>query len=254
MGFPLDIGYTYIPHPAKADIGGEDAFTISYRSMDGSFLIGVSDGVGSWLSKRGISAGPFANDLMLHSEEVFSEGVDSPMLILEAAYEMTDNVGSATAILGVLNPKTWGYRVEIVYLGDSSFLVIRDGNVMLQPVEQEVGFNRPFQLGKLAGGLTYAQEPSDAEKFGFNMGEGGLIIFGTDGLFDNLFEADILEIVYADPNAHAADIAHTLASAAIERGGSADSSPFEVNSEAHGHTHKGGKIDDTTVIVVKKER
>ena len=254
MGFPLDIGYAYLPHPEKADIGGEDAFAVSYRSMDATYLIGVSDGVGSWLSKRGISAGPFANDLMMHSERVFYGGITSAMEILEDAYEMTDNVGSATAILGVLNPKSWGYQVEIVYLGDSSFLVIGDGNVVLEPVEQEVAFNRPFQLGKLAGGLTYAQEPSDAEKFGFNMEEDELIIFGTDGLFDNLFEADILKIVYEDPDAHAADIAHTLASAAIERGGSADTSPFEVNSEEHGYAHKGGKIDDTTVIVGKKER
>ena len=254
MGFPLDIGYAYLPHPEKADIGGEDAFAVSYRSMDATYLIGVSDGVGSWLSKRGISAGPFANDLMMHSERVFYGGITSAMEILEDAYEMTDNVGSATAILGVLNPKSWGYRVEIVYLGDSSFLVIRDGNIVLQPVEQEVAFNRPFQLGKLAGGLTYAQEPSDAEKFGFNMGEDELIIFGTDGLFDNLFESDILKIVYEDPDARSSEIAHTLASAAIERGGSADTSPFEVNSEKHGYAHKGGKIDDTTVIVVKKER
>ena len=254
MGFPLDIGYAYFPHPAKADIGGEDAFAVSYRSMDGTFLIGVSDGVGSWLSKRGISAGPFANDLMMHSEKVFYGGITSPMEILEDAYEMTDNVGSATAILGVLNPKSWGYRVEIVYLGDSSFLVIRNGNVVLEPVEQEVAFNRPFQLGKLAGGLTYAQEPSEAEKFDFNMEADDLIIFGTDGLFDNLFEADILKIVYEDPDADAADIANTLAAVAIERGESEDTSPFEVNSEKHGYAHIGGKIDDTTVIVAKKER
>ena len=254
MSFTLDIGYAYLPHPEKAEFGGEDAFAVSYRSVDATYLIGVSDGVGSWLSKRGISAGPFANDLMMHSEKGFSRGMSNPMLILEDAYEMTDNVGSATAILGVLNPKSWGYRVEIVYLGDSSFLVIRDGNVVLQPTEQEVAFNRPFQLGKLAGGLTYAQEPSDAEKFGFNFEVDDLIIFGTDGLFDNLFEAEILEIIHESVREKASVIAEELALAATEKGESADATPFEKSSKEHGYAHKGGKTDDTTVIVVKKER
>ncbi len=253
MTFPLDIGYAYIPHPDKAHFGGEDAFSISYRSLDSTYMVAVSDGVGSWLPNRGISAGPFAADLMLHSEKSFIEGEDDALNILTDAYEATDQIGSATAIIGVLKPHSWGYKAELIYLGDSSFFVVTDGNMTLQPTEQEVEFNRPFQLGKIAGGLNYAQEPSDGEKFDFNLEFDDMLVLGSDGLFDNLFEDEIMSIISGMKNEAAAHIAESLAVAATDKGRSSDSTPFERTSQAAGYSHTGGKTDDTTIIVVKAE-
>lgn len=253
MTFPLDIGYAYIPHPDKAHFGGEDAFAVSYRSLDSTYMVAVSDGVGSWLSKRGVSAGPFAADLMLNSEKVFTDGEDDALAILTDAYEATDQIGSATAIIGVLKPHSWGYRVDLIYLGDSSFFVVTDGNMTLQPTEQEIEFNRPFSLGKLAGGLSYAQEPSEGEKFGFNLEFDDMLVLGTDGLFDNLFDDEILSILSETKNKPASHIAEILAIAATDRGESLDKTPFEKSSEVAGYLHKGGKTDDTTIIVVKPE-
>jgi len=254
MTFPLDIGYAYIPHPEKAHFGGEDAFAVSYRSLDSTYMVAISDGVGSWLSKRGVSAGPFAADLMLNSEKVFIEGEDNALTILTNAYQDTDQIGSATAIIGVLKPHSWGYRADVIYLGDSSFFLVSDGNMTLQPTEQEIEFNRPFSLGKLAGGLMYAQEPSEGEKFAFNLEYEDMLVFGTDGLFDNLFDEEIMNIITGMPTAGASEIAQTLAVAATEKGESLDSTPFEKGSKAAGYSHKGGKTDDTTIIVVKAQR
>ncbi len=253
MTYPLDIGYAYIPHPDKAHFGGEDAFTVSYRSLDSTYMVAVSDGVGSWLSKRGVSAGPFAADLMMNSEKSFNDGEDDALNILTDAYEATDQIGSATAIIGVLKPRSWGYKVDLIYLGDSSFFVVTDGNMTLQPTEQEIEFNRPFQLGKLAGGLVYAQEPDEGEKFGFNLEYEDMLVLGTDGLFDNLFEDEIMSIISSMENESAANIAEGLAVAAMEKGESLDATPFEKTSRDAGYSHKGGKTDDTTIIVVKAE-
>jgi len=253
MTYPLDIGYAYIPHPDKAHFGGEDAFAVSYRSLDSTYMVAVSDGVGSWLSKRGVSAGPFAADLMLHSEKIFTEGEDDALNILTDAYEATDQIGSATAIIGVLKPHSWGYEVDMIYLGDSSFFVVTDGNITLQPTEQEIEFNRPFQLGKLAGGLTYAQEPDEGEKFGFNLEFEDMLVLGTDGLFDNLFDDEIMSIISSMRKAPASHIAESLAIAATDKGESSQRTPFEKTSHEAGYSHKGGKTDDTTIIVVKAE-
>ena len=251
MTFPLDIGYAYIPHPDKAHFGGEDAFAVSYRSLDSTYMVAVSDGVGSWLSKRGVSAGPFAADLMLNSEKVFTDGEDDALTILTDAYEATDQIGSATAIIGVLKPRSWGYRVELIYLGDSSFFVVTDGNMTLQPTEQEIEFNRPFCLGKMAGGVIYAQEPKDGEKFVINLEGEDMLVLGTDGLFDNLFDDEIMNIINSMGNATASDIAETLVIAATEKGESLEPTPFERTSREAGYEHKGGKTDDTAIIVVK---
>ena len=251
MTFPLDIGYAYIPHPEKAIFGGEDAFAVSYRSLDSTYMVAVSDGVGSWLSKRGVSAGPFAADLMYHAEQVFNEGEDNPLTILQDSFDRTDHIGAATAIIGVLNPKSWGYKVEMIYLGDSSFFVVTDGNMTHQPTEQEIDFNRPFCLGKMAGGVIYAQEPKDGEKFVINLEGEDMLVLGTDGLFDNLFDDEIMNIINSMGNATASDIAETLVIAATEKGESLEPTPFERTSQEAGYEHKGGKTDDTAIIVVK---
>ena len=141
----------------------------------------------------------------------------------------------------------------MIYLGDSSFFVVTDGNMTLQPTEQEVEFNNPLQLGKLAGGLVYAQEPDEGEKFGFNLEYEDMLVLGTDGLFDNLFEDEIMSIISSMENESAANIAEGLAVAAMEKGESLDATPFEKSSRDAGYSHKGGKTDDTTIIVVKAE-
>ena len=143
--------------------------------------------------------------------------------------------------------------MDLIYLGDSSFFVVSDGNMTLQPTEQEIEFNRPFQLGKLAGGLVYAQEPHEGEKFGFNLEYEDMLVLGTDGLFDNLFENEIMDIITGMEGEPASHIAESLAIAAMDKGESMESTPFEKTSREAGYSHKGGKTDDTTIIVVKAE-
>jgi protein phosphatase PTC7 len=257
MTYRLDIGYTYYPHPKKASFGGEDAFAVAHNSFSDRYMIAIADGVGSWLDRRGVSAGDFARELTYHADRKFldTDGEVDSMELAKDSFHATDQIGSTTLILGVLNPEEWGFMADIYYLGDSNFFVFRDGNIIQQPDEQEVEWNRPFQLGKLPGGIIYAQEPKDGERYEFPLEADDILVFATDGLFDNLWEDDILFLLNSMDlmKTTSQDISKVLADAAMERWESSESTPFEESSRAKGYDHTGGKTDDTTVIVIKRE-
>ena len=69
-----------------------------------------------------------------------------PVYILEMAYSKVEAVGSATALIGVLN----GPELTITNLGDSGFLVVRFKNgepyCPYKSKEQQHSFNVPYQL------------------------------------------------------------------------------------------------------------
>ena len=111
-------------------------------------------------------------------------------------------------------------------LGDSGFLLIRfdtltnEPYVLIRSKEQQHGFNTPYQLTRLPNqkdvdnlklwnkrkeleNLKKAMKerkfcedtPEDSDLYQLRVREGDLLILGTDGLFDNLFEEEILQIV-----------------------------------------------------------
>lgn len=57
----LNSGAAMLPHPDKADKGGEDAFVVCSDGV----TVGVADGVGGW-AEQGIDAGEYARTLMEH--------------------------------------------------------------------------------------------------------------------------------------------------------------------------------------------
>lgn len=86
------------------------------------------------------------------------------------------------------------------------------------------------------------------------MHDGDVVIMATDGLFDNLYDPDILACLETSTagssNMDQTQVANCLATKAEKL--SFDKkykSPFEVNAKAVGRKHPGGKKDDITVIV-----
>jgi protein phosphatase PTC7 len=138
-----------IPHPAKKDSGGEDAYFVGtleptsevFDETTGRFreqfgpkdvlALGVADGVGSWFEK-GISAKLYSQELMRAAHQAAQisyakeERVD-PSEVLHAAWSTVlqkEIVGSSTACVIALDPH--GADLHAVNLGDSGFLIIRD--------------------------------------------------------------------------------------------------------------------------------
>lgn len=246
-----------IPHPSKAHRGGEDSFFIS---LPGLSAIGVADGVGGW-ANQGINPKAFADDLMTFTYEAIAGGEKNPMKALDEGYGKVEQVGSCTAVVGIMDASGSFHAANI---GDSGFMIIREGKVIFRTEEQQHGFNFPYQLGKVEGkGGQYlphgGDRPSDSDVYQIALKENDIIIMGSDGLFDNLWDDDTLRCVveneedgpkivasilaeYAHAEAKRDDIWTPFAQRAFEAG---DRNITMDNID----TWLGGKMDDITVVV-----
>ena len=295
----LHTGAMCIPGPGKAV--AEDAHFVSHQAWehqaaDFATFLGVADGVGSW-AMRGVDPAAFAGRLMQAVQEAVSRasgvGVDppSPIDLLMQAWQSTlaeRVVGSSTALVASLD-HTYN-QFATANLGDSGALVLRlvddpatlgsmqlgregadehDWEVVFRTGQQLHGFNQPFQLGfddEAPSGEICFDRPEAADVARTPVQSGDIIILASDGLFDNMHEAELLDVVQAWHNARAApedsvpaqprpsDSVQALASqlASKAQALSMDSdrdSPFAVLAKDNDilWSH-GGRMDDITVL------
>ncbi|KAI7824236.1 phosphatase 2C-like domain-containing protein [Kickxella alabastrina] len=256
-----------------ATSAGEDAF---FHRPD---ALGIADGVGGWAGVKDADPSLFARRLMHHvnlevqryeniDDEMFSHYYDAtPVDILRRAYEFTlDEMetlavrGSSTACVVVLR----GDELRVANLGDCGLTVVRQGDMVYRTEEQQHSFNFPYQLGTEA----HSDTPSDAQVFRLKIQKGDIIIVGSDGVFDNLFDEDILDEVnqhlpplmraeapskFSLPQFHIDPRAISLAIAKRAKLVSEDTryseSPFQMRAMQEGLYYQGGKRDDITVVV-----
>lgn len=247
----MQSGASMLPHPEKAHRGGEDAFFISEPPL----AVGVADGVGGW-AEIGVDAGAYARLLMLHAKEeaealLGGGGGDagaplSPQTVLERAYYRTNVQGSSTVCILALN----GSTLCASNLGDSGFVIVRDGSPAFQSPQQQHNFNFPYQLGSADGGAS--DHPQSAMRFELTVRAGDIVITGSDGLWDNVFAEEASTIVSRcraqgdGPEA----AAHTLCRYARMRATDPKyHSPFSYSAIQAGYVFLGGKLDDITVLV-----
>jgi len=242
--FKLESQIYMIPHPSKVDKGGEDAF---FETSD-SKSIGVADGVGGW-QMHGVDPSIYAKSLMNDCKFAYEElGMKTPLEMLSYAYENAKTInGSSTACIEVLS----GNILQFAYLGDSGFLLVRNSKILYRFKEQLHSFNYPFQLGTASTNV-----PSDATRISIEVMEGDVIVTGTDGLFDNLYDQEIVEIVNMHthsppPHIKNQNMAEVIAKTAQMKSHSLHVTPFRSAAYDLGliDTPNGGKLDDITVIV-----
>lgn len=235
-------GSCYLPHPAKEETGGEDAHFICGDEQ----VIGVADGVGGW-ADVGVDAGEFARELMSHSfravQEEPTHAID-PARVLEKAHSSTKAKGSSTACIIALTSKA----IHAVNLGDSGFMVVRDGCTIFQSPVQQHGFNFTYQL---ESGNT-GDLPSSGQVFTIPAAPGDVIVAGTDGLFDNLYNNEVTAVVVHALRAGLGPQVTAQKIAALARQRAQDrnrQTPFSTAAQDAGFRYYGGKLDDITVIV-----
>ncbi|KAJ2021696.1 hypothetical protein IWW57_004821 [Coemansia sp. S610] len=199
-GSGKDVAAIDPPEEEMATSAGEDAF---FHRTD---ALGIADGVGGWAGVKDADPSLFARRLMHHvsleiqryediDDEMFSHYYDAaPVDILRRAYEFTLGEmealamrGSSTACVVILR----GDELRVANLGDCGLTVVRQGDMVYRTEEQQHSFNYPYQLGTEA----HSDRPSDAQVFRLKIQKGDVIIVGSDGVFDNLFDEDILEEV-----------------------------------------------------------
>jgi protein phosphatase PTC7 len=186
----LVAGVRFEPHPAKKMSGGEDS---NFIDPDGRG-VGVADGVGGWRD-RGINPAHFARSLMSKVQQnITTTPLDRPLdprVLLDKAHQAVKYLGSSTAVVAVLDHGL----LRVVNVGDSGLLVIRDEKLILRTDPLIHEFNFPFQLG---GPGAARDTVASADYFELPLLPKDIILLATDGLFDNLFDERIVQLVTAD--------------------------------------------------------
>lgn len=144
--------------------------------------------------------------------------------MLSAGYNSAATFGSATAL--VVGIDTKGKELGVANLGDSGMRQLRfrhasragsTVSVVHRTREQQHMFNCPYQLTRLpqaedfdrllSEGKTalvqavqnmrpsHQDQPADADTYGCRLREGDLLILGTDGLFDNIHDDELCQLL-----------------------------------------------------------
>ncbi|KAK4217667.1 phosphatase 2C-like domain-containing protein [Rhypophila decipiens] len=196
---------------------GQDAFFVSRLGASnpgcGEVALGVADGVGGWMDS-GVDPADFSHalcDYMAaaayeHSPSGTGNGLTARQ-VMQKGYEAvchdrTIKAGGSTAVVALLREKG---MLEVANLGDSGFIILRLNGVHAASEPQIHAFNTPFQLSVVPqsmllraaafGGAQLMDEPRDAEVSRLQLKHGDVLVVATDGLWDNLFNQDILRIV-----------------------------------------------------------
>eukprot|EP00468_Gymnochlora_sp_CCMP2014_P010331 CAMPEP_0167757786 /NCGR_PEP_ID=MMETSP0110_2-20121227/10114_1 /TAXON_ID=629695 /ORGANISM="Gymnochlora sp., Strain CCMP2014" /LENGTH=479 /DNA_ID=CAMNT_0007644005 /DNA_START=44 /DNA_END=1483 /DNA_ORIENTATION=+ len=236
------------------------------ESLEKVSAIGISDGVGGW-RESGVDPGEFSRQLMYVAGEALiltpddenpSPGL-SPKDAMKFAQKTTVIPGTATASILSIDENTW--MLNAANVGDSGFLVIRKGKVLVKSDSQLYEFNMPYQLGNLEIEPS-ANTANDAQLYNVQLQPDDLIILATDGLFDNVSIRRIqrmAEEFMSDGNKTPQQFAKELNDVAFIISRDEDAkTPFakEVSKQvipgwrrSLGKKLSGGKRDDITVVV-----
>ncbi|CAN1161696.1 Probable protein phosphatase 2C 26 [Linum perenne] len=231
------VGTHLIPHPSKVDTllnlnlldvvsfvadmifsqvekGGEDAFFIS--SYNGG-VCAIADGVSGW-AKKNVDPSLFSRELMANAsclvqdEEVALAA--ELIVILEFSLEKHMLLPHQSAQLPC---KVFCYIVamlerngtlKVANVGDCGLKLIRGGQIIFSTSPQEHYFDCPYQLSSETIGQTYL----DAMISNVEVMEGDTIVMGSDGLFDNVFDHEIVSTIAQHKNVN--DTAKVLANLA----------------------------------------
>jgi protein phosphatase PTC7 len=207
-------------HPKKAQGGQKDADATLVSPM----LVGVADGV-SQIEEFGIDASELPNELLDAVEELAvsqllpdkisrpGEAYKGPINMLKNAYESTESLGSTTILLAVMDnsSKIHGKlhpMIAVLSIGDCEILILRRQEGRLEQVfhteMQRIGGHAqsPLQLARVDDSV----DPNFDESIAIEViergsavhcvsaYEGDIVVLGSDGVFDNLFVEEIVQI------------------------------------------------------------
>ena len=242
----LDMAMQVKPHPEKVSWGGEDAVFTNGRSF------GVFDGVSGAVKERGKKLySKSVADSMKKSSSKSSWTVGEIKECMNDAKSLADNegTGATTAVVGSIGEDN---VLRALNLGDSVCLVVRDGAVAARTREIVHYFDCPYQLA-----LDSPDRPKDGTTLETDIYPGDIIIAGSDGVFDNLGDADILELVTSNYKAKSSVIAKKICDTSRRVSLDFDAvTPYARAARGRSgyaayQSGRGGKVDDISCVVVK---
>mmetsp|Transcript_126746 Transcript_126746/g.370422 ORF Transcript_126746/g.370422 Transcript_126746/m.370422 type:complete len:411 (-) Transcript_126746:58-1290(-) len=274
-------------HPAKVKMGYKDADA----TLTSPMLLGVCDGV-SQLEEFHMDPSLLPNELLKTCEELAMlqlmpdmqtsphDAYRGPISLLKEAYEATESFGSTTVLLAALDNGTKIHgklhpMIAVLSIGDCELLMLRRTNGRQSDLEavfhtemQRIDFNvqTPLQLARVDGRIDEDFDESIAleviEKGSavhcVSAYEGDILVLGSDGVFDNLFLDEIVEICNmilrpskkADFTPSSPALLHQVAQK-IVKDSHAKSACGAGGQFLDTPIGKGGKVDDTSVVVAE---
>lgn len=267
-------------HPSRDIQGKRDADV----TLATPVLLGICDGV-SQIEDLGLDSSELPRELLQSCENLAasqlmhkssSDAYQGPISLLKEAYEDTSSLGSTSVLLAVMDNTTQIHgkfhpMVGVVTLGDCELVMLRRTNGLQHPLQvilhtekQRIGGNKqtPLQLARMDSETDpdFEEEAAlDAIERGTGLhcmstNEGDVLIMGSDGIFDNLFLQEVIDICnqFLQPgqtnlfSPASADKLEELARCLVQTahsksGGRAYATPVGV----------GGKADDTSVVVAE---
>lgn len=232
-----------LPHPAKVRWGGEDAVFVKGRTF------GVFDGVSGAEKLDGV---PLYSKTMADEMKKLvkdNEALSIPELtkrMLQCA-EIADQIatGASTAVVASIGED--GY-LRALNVGDSTCIIIRNGKMVAKTREISHYFECPYQLS-----VDSPDRPRDGTKLNIELMRGDLILMGSDGIFDNLSDDQVVEIAIKEKQLQT--IAKRVSE--LSRKVSLDekaATPYAKMAKRYGDPDYkdglGGKVDDVSCIVV----
>lgn len=238
------------PHFQKIKKGGEDAAHLSQN------MLAVADGVGGW-AESGVDPANFSKRLCKNIDELVAaneqEFIESPKQLLVQAVAGNNEIGSSTCVIASLDKTRPTLRT--CNLGDSGYMLLRKSGLDLIEVfkskEQQHSFNFPFQIG------TGGDDPAKGDEKTHTLEDRDILVVASDGLFDNLFNVKIIDLVrpfIRDQNdiMDPALVAEMIAKEAEKYSHNQNyTSPFAKGAREQFYDYRGGKPDDVTVIVAQ---
>lgn len=213
-------------HPQKAVLGHRDADATVVSPM----LLGCADGV-SQIEEFGIDASKLPRELLDACEEQamnllvpdqtgqISGAYQGPIPLLREAFKNTRSLGSTTVCLSVLDNSTRIHgklhpMMAIISVGDCELMVLRQSYTHHRGLRYETVFNTemqridgncqcPLQVcrvddridGAFDERMTIEVIERGSAVHMVSVYEGDLVIIGSDGVFDNLFKDEVVQLV-----------------------------------------------------------
>jgi len=242
-------------------------------SVETVAALGCADGVGGW-SRLGVDPSLMAWQMMENAKACLYENFElsqCPRQIMAHAYNTIRSkeqvaAGGCTACILIVqrDAATGSLFLKSANLGDSGFVVIRNGNEIIYKTKEVThGFNAPFQLSippKNHPTPVFQDDPNDAHmnETPILLLEGDVIVMGSDGIFDNIFDEQITDIVQANFAKHGKgneqSAVNSCVSQLVELARDQSLSrnidtPFSKAARENSYYHRGGKPDDITACV-----
>lgn len=262
---------------------GEDAVLhktwITPGSYQGASFVGVADGVGGW-KRHGVDPSYLSTGLLHEMSALFKQNeklgntrglTESAKLpacqsLLTEAFSKLFNIGSkyaggTTVCTGIFNPQL--AEIEVLNLGDSGAWLVRENEILEKTLPLVHGMT-PQQLTIVPPSMSPADfavdldpqaQTSHSSLLRWQLKPGDMLLFATDGYFDNVSQQDTLAVFQKAGQISSTSSLKTLANKLLELAyynsiNSNLASPFALRClQEDEFDYWGGKPDDISLAL-----